>query len=161
MVKSYVRWSGHFIRIGQHYDELLCGRRYEGRSKRPYADAMGTNLHWCKIKPKKLKECAADWSGWSAIVFRIFPKSGVKKKKKKVTAQSEQHHYATSTMATTTDFQCSQDSWLVFAEPSPDPSLNCKILRTRRTITNKRLIFFLPRLVMSLISTGAQYNIRH
>lgn len=37
--------------------DQLCDRRYQSQPKKQYKESIRINLHWCKIRPKVLKEC--------------------------------------------------------------------------------------------------------
>lgn len=56
------QWTSHIICM------LYVARRHQGQRKKCYKNINKTNLHWHKIRPNKLEECATISSHWRAIV---------------------------------------------------------------------------------------------
>lgn len=87
--------------------QLLCGRRHQGQPRKLHKDSMKTNLYLCKIKPKELEECAADWLQWYGIVHEA-SSNFEEAWHSKFTTEWEQWHHVTLALVTTTYFQCSR-----------------------------------------------------
>ena len=73
-----LKWAGHVFRVQEYrisrrllYGELVHGKRHTDRPKKGYKDCIRANLHWSKIKEKKLEDDARDRSRWQAMVKQV------------------------------------------------------------------------------------------
>lgn len=73
LIKAHIWWTGHVLCMKQHcftrhlYRKLLC----VSQPKKWYKDSINANLHWCKTRPKKLREGAVHQSYSHNIVHKI------------------------------------------------------------------------------------------
>lgn len=70
-LQASIWWTVYVICMEHLIPKYLLYRELWQETTRLYKDTMKAHCHWYKIKPKKLKECVANWLHWYSIVCQI------------------------------------------------------------------------------------------